>query len=228
MLVAGLSGLVGYGELISRYRDSPGRLFAASGTPAYILVNIMAGIAALLIVRYTHAVKDLQPVRLYEMLLASFGAVAFFRTSLFTARIGGNDIGIGPSALLQSLVGATDRMIDRDQAQERALNVADIMKNVDFNAAKAALPALCLTLVENLTPDDQEAIREQIKALAAKEDGMTDDSKSIVLGVYLIRQVGADVLQLSVRALGENIAKRVVAASAETPPAAPPMPPPVA
>lgn len=210
VMVAGFSGLVGYGELVSRYRDNPGRLFAASGTPAYILVNVAAGIAALVVVRHTHVIKDLHPLRLFEAALASFGAVAFFRTSFFTARIGGNDVGIGPSALLQSLLGTTDRMVNRDQAQGRASDVADIMKNIDFNTAMYALPALCFTLVENLTPDDQKAVGEQIKALAATKE-MTDDTKAIVLGVYLIRQVGADVLELSVRALGSNIAKRAAA-----------------
>lgn len=205
-VVAGLSGLVAYGELLSRYRDDPRRLFGAGSTPAYILVNIGGGIAAVVIIRYTGALKDAHPLRLYEILLASFGAIAFFRTSLFTARVGSTDIGIGPSAVLQSLLGAADRMIDRDQAEGRAEDVAGIMRAVDFAKAQVALPTFCFILVQNLTAEDQKAVAEQVKDLAAATN-VSDDAKAIILGVYLIRLVGADVLERSVRALGSNITK---------------------
>jgi hypothetical protein len=167
-------------------------------------VNIAAGIAALVVVRYTGVLKNMHPTRLYEIFLASFGAVAFFRTSLFTARVGGTDVGIGPSAVLQSLLAAADRMIDRDQAEGRAEDVANIMHNVDFGKAQLALPPLCFTLVQNITPEDQKAAAEQIKQIASTT-GIPDQAKSIILGVFLIRLVGADVLERSVKALGSNI-----------------------
>jgi hypothetical protein len=144
--------------------------------------------------------------RLYAILLAGFGAIAFFRSSFFTLRVSGTDIGIGPSALLQSLIGAADRMIDRDQAQGRASALATIMRDVDFDKAKAALPALCFLLVENITPDDQKNISDQIKGLASTPD-ILPDQKSTILGVYLIRVVGAEVLDLAVQALGSEIRK---------------------
>jgi hypothetical protein len=204
VIVAGLSGLVAYGELVSRYKDDPRRLLAAGPTPSYILVNIAAGIAAVILVRYTGVLKNTHPLRLYEILLASFGAVAFFRTSLFTARVGSTDIGIGPSVVLQSLLAAADRMIDRDQAEGRAEDVANIMQRVDFAKAQLALPALCFTLVQNITPEEQKAAAEQIKEIGGAA-GIADNAKAIILGVYLIRLVGADVLKRSVKALGSNI-----------------------
>ena len=206
LVVGGVSGLVGYGELVSRYQDSPGRLFSASSTPVYILVNLAAGVAALGIIQATGTLSDTTPPWLFQILLASFGAVAFFRTSLFTVRVGGTDVGIGPSALLQSLLGATDRMVDRDQAEGRAEDVASIMRLVDYNKARAGLPVLCLILVQNLTPGDQESLGRQIESLDSRTD-IDDDSKSIILGVYLIRTVGPDVLERSVSALGSQILK---------------------
>ena len=116
-------------------------------------------------------------------------------------RIGDTDVGIGPSALLQSLLAAADRMINRDQAQGRANDVAGTMRDIDFDKARTSLPSLCFLLVENITPADQEGVSDQIKRLAAASD-VSADQKSIILGVYLIRQVGADVLDLAVQALG--------------------------
>jgi hypothetical protein len=159
----------------------------------------------------------MHPRRLYEILLASFGAIAFFRTSFFTARIGGADIGIGPSALLQSLLGAADRMIDRDQAQGRADGVAKIMREVEFRKAQAALPSLCFILVESLSVAEQQQGGEQIKQLVERKD-IDDESKSILLGVYLIRFVGADVLEDAVSAMGGNIARRSAPANPPVPP----------
>jgi hypothetical protein len=204
VVVAGLSGLVAYGELLSRYKDSPIGLFSASPTPIYILVNVAAGLAAIVLVRQLHVLDHQTSPRLYEILLASFGAIAFFRTSLFTIRVGGSDIGIGPAALLQSLLDAADMMIDRDQAQGRAEDVADTMTRVNFDKAQLALPTLCFTLVQNLTADDQKNVADQIKNLAAT-DKIAAESKTIILGVYLIRLVGADVLLRAVRALGKEI-----------------------
>lgn len=204
-LVVGIfSGLVGYGELVSRYQDNPGRLYGASPTPIYILVNVAAGMAAFGIVRATHALDKTDPPWLYQMLLASFGAVAFFRTSLFTVRVGGTDVGIGPSAMLQSMLTATDRMLDRDQAEGRAEDVASIMRTVDYTKARATLPILCLILVQNLSEADQESLGRQIDSLDKRTD-VDLQSKSIVLGVYLIRMVGADVLERSVTALAPYI-----------------------
>jgi len=204
VLVAGFSALVAYGELLSRYHDSAARLIGAPPTPVYLLANVAAAIAALLIVRATGVVAGTRAPRLYGILLAGFGAIAFFRTSLFTMRVGGADIGVGPSALLQSLLGAADRMIDRDQAQGRATDVAEIMRDISFAKARAALPSLCFTLVENLTPADQKGASEQIRSLAQSPE-LGEDAKAVILGVYLIRQVGADVLELAVRALGPEI-----------------------
>lgn len=206
-IVASFCAFVAYAELVSRYHDSPVGLISAPPTPYYLLINIAAGIAALLIVYKLGVVAGTRAPRLYAILLAGFGAISFFRTSLFMVRIGDTDVGVGPSALLQSLLGAADRMIDRDQAQSRATDVSDIMRNIDFAKANQSLPSLCFVLVENITPADQVGLREQISRLAADRD-ISPEQKSVILGVYLLRQVGADVLALAVEALGPEIRRQ--------------------
>jgi hypothetical protein len=216
LTVGVLSGLVGYGELVSRYQDRPADLLSASGTVLYVLVNATAGIAALGIVLATGTLSSAHPAWLFQLMLAGFGAIAFFRTSLFTVRIGGTDVGIGPSALLQSLLNAADRMLDRGQAEGRAVDVASIMRNVDFKKARATLPAFCLILVQNVTPADQEQLGRQIEALGSRTD-IEDPAKAIILGVYLIRAVGPDVLGRSVAALADLIVRIDPPASSNPP-----------
>src|SRR3569833_2241525 len=212
-----LTGLVGYGERVSRYHDRPADLLSASGTLLYVLVNAIAGIAALGSVLATNTLGSTKPAWLFQLMLAGFGAIAFFRTSLFTVRIGGTDVGIGPSALLQSQLTAAARMLDRGQAEGRAGDVANIMRNVDFKKARAALPAFCLILVQNVTPADQEQLGRQIERLGNRTD-IEDQAKAIILGVYLIRAVGPDVLGRSVAALADLIVRIDPPAVAPNPP----------
>ncbi|HEY4112935.1 MAG TPA: hypothetical protein VGM17_02645 [Rhizomicrobium sp.] len=212
LLSGAAAGLVGYSELLSRYKDSPLRLFQTPATITYVLVNVAAGIVALDIIRILHVLQPAahQPpdpaLWLKQTLLASFGAIAFFRTSLFTIRISGSDVGIGPSAMLQALLNAADRMVDRDQAKTRAAAVKAVLANVDYQLARAPLPALCIVLMQNPEAADQDEMKRQIDALDRRQD-IGDDSKMLLLGVYLIRIVGTSVLQRSVEALGTLIAK---------------------
>src|SRR5581483_6105724 len=98
----------------------------------------------------------------------------------------------------------SDMMVNRSQARDRAEQVTRIMLNVDFEKAKFSLPALCFTLVEGVTREQQETARTQIDTLSANQ-GIDPGSKTTILGVYLIREVGADVLEQAVNTLGTKI-----------------------
>jgi hypothetical protein len=214
LFAGAMAGMVAYGELLSRYQDSPTRLLTTSATAFYIFVNIAAAILAFGLIRALHVLEPAPPAKvdphgttwLYQLLLASFGAIAFFRTSLFTVRVGGSDIGIGPSAMLQTLLSAADRMIDRSQAENRASRATEILKDVDYRRARAPLPTFCIILMQNPTAADTEGLLKQIAALDQRVD-IDDDSKMRILGIYLIRMVGDEVLQRSVEALGSLIGR---------------------
>jgi len=204
LLVGLFAALVGFAELVSRYKDDPLRLGGSPATRIYVSVNIAAGIAALALVKEFEVFSGSKHPAIYEALLASFGAIAFFRSSLFTARVGDTDVGIGPSTLLKSLLDASDLMLDRGQAGDRATDVGRIMRDIDFNRAKVSLPTLCLALVQGLTQEQQKLVAEQIAKLT-DEPIMRPEDKSTILGVYLLRQVGASVLDSAVATLGSQI-----------------------
>jgi hypothetical protein len=199
-----LSGSVVYGELISRYRDAPGRLLSADPTVVYLCVNIAAGTTALALVKEFGAVTVDQHKLVYEALLAGFGAIAFFRTSLFTLRVAGTDLGVGPSTLLKALLDSSDMMLNRWQALNRGAQVKAIMKDVDFDKAKSALPTTCFTLMNEFPPSVQASVAEQIKKLA-DDATMSKEAKTMILGIYLIQQVGTDVLERAVETLDKTI-----------------------
>lgn len=169
----------------------------------YLLINAGASLAALWLAKRYKVVAADETQWIEEALLAGFGAVAFFRTSLFMMRINNSDIAIGPSAFLQIILAAVDREIDRNEAKPRADAVRETMATVDFNKAYLALPTFCFGLMQNVSPEEQRSVGTEIDRLA--NSSLNDDVKSLSLGLILINVVGEAVLRDAVEALGEKI-----------------------
>jgi hypothetical protein len=110
---------------------------------------------------------------------------------------------VGPAALLQIFLAAADRGVDRLRAQSRASKVAVLMKEVDYAKARRALPALCLALMQNVPPEEQQKLARALAILDQLE--VTASIKSRLLGLELIDVVGEDVLKAAVDSLGAEI-----------------------
>ncbi len=209
LVVAVLSALVGAAELTNRYRDEPVRSLWNPAAVLYILLNVAASAGALALI-YTFDWKfgggTEQAVRWSRVLVAGFGAMALFRTSLFVVRAGDRDIGVGPAGFLQIFLAAADRGVDRSRAQERAARVTELMKGVDYAKAYAALPPYCLALMRNVPAEEQQELDNAL-ALLDKED-VEDDIKVRLLGLELINVVGEEVLEDAVKSLGAEIRKQ--------------------
>lgn len=205
-LAASIGGLVGLGELIFRYRDAPAALFRRSASWAYVGFNAAAATAALAFIvafGWRFGQTDEDSLRVTRVLVAGFGSVALFRTNLFVVKAGDENIGAGPSLLLASLLGATDRAVDRYQARKRAEDVSPIMADVSFELASQALVSFALTATVSVPPQAKEDLKTGVAALESAD--FPDQTKSMILGLMLIDVVGLDVLRQSVEALGESI-----------------------
>lgn len=210
-LVGFLGAAVAIGELISRYRDAPMRALATIPASLYILVNALASIGALAIIRafdwkfgVSGSASDAS-VRWTQTLIAGFGALTFFRSSLFIAHVGDQDIGMGPSAFLQSVLDAADRGVDRERANARSRLVGRVMKGISFQKAHQSLPAYSLGLMQNVPADTQAQLGKQVEALRTAT--MPDSAKVLLLGLLLMNLLGGGVLDSAVTALREEIAE---------------------
>jgi hypothetical protein len=199
--VAALGALVGSRELISRYRDAPEAAVKTWPALVYIAINTAASIGALELIHANHWLSTSS--RSTRDLVAGVSAMAFFRTSLFIVRAGDRDVGVGPSGFLQIFLSAADRSVDRIRAQRRSEAVGKIMEGVDYAKAFQSLPAYCLALMQNLSPEDQQQLG---RALENLNRGAADPSvKARLLGLELINVVGIDVLTAAVKSLGDEI-----------------------
>ena len=98
-----IGAAVGLAELVSRYRDAPGRALISWVAAIYIAINAAAAIFALFMIlanKWEFSFSGGSAVLTWQVLIAGFGALALFRSSLFSVRIGGGDVQVGPAAFL--------------------------------------------------------------------------------------------------------------------------------
>lgn len=206
VIVGLIGGTVGLAELVARYRDAPAAALRTGAAWVYVAVNAAGSLAALLLVRgfgWTFGATTPQSAQLYQILVAGFAAIALFRSNLFMVKVGDNNVGVGPSIVLLSLLEAADRAVDRVRAASRSSEITRIMADVSFERAKEALPTYCLALLQNLPAEEQLALGRAVDALSGAT--MQDRVKALSLGLQLVNVAGVDVVQSAVNALGDDI-----------------------
>jgi hypothetical protein len=195
-LVGVFGFLVAVSELCVRYTDAPLRALRTRPAAGYMLVNVLATIAALAAMK----AFDLRfgtttdNVRWARVVIAGFGAIAFFRSSFFLGRHDSKRG--GPVRVLQALLDASDRAIARQRAFQKATGVPAIVAGLTFAEARDALPTYCFGLMA-VSDDEQREVGEQIRGL--EDTDMPDTTKVEALGLVLINVVGEDVVRRAVQ-----------------------------
>lgn len=207
LLAVAIGICAGAVELIGRYKDAPFKVLIGPSASFYVFVNALVSFIAYVLivafdVKFATAEGDTHK-ELVQALVAGFGAMVFFRSSLFSVRVGQTDVLVGPALLFQVLLFATDRQCDRERAEPRSALVAEIMRGVDFEKAREALPNYCFELMQNVATNEQNQFVLVVKALASSPT--RNDIKSLTLGLMLMNVVGSQVLRVAVRALGPRI-----------------------
>jgi hypothetical protein len=206
---------VGAAELISRYRDAPDRALRTMPSFFYIALNAGGSLAALYLIyvfRVTLGFADettgawkADPINLVKaVMLAGFSSLLFFRTSLFKFKAGDSDLAIGPSIVLDTLLGAADRAVDRAMAQPRADFVHGLMSDISFEKASVILPSHCLSLMQNVTNEETQRVAGVVNELRSKNE-MPDKIKALNLGLALLSVVGQKVLNTAVTSLKHDL-----------------------
>jgi len=211
--VSMLGGLVGIVELISRYRDNPLRAITRFPAIIYIIFNVAASILALYLIL---AIKPewligeggnltkVTPARwILIVCVAGTAALAFFRSSLFRAKIDEVSVPVGPALILDSLLGALDRAVDRSIARPRSETIRRIMTQVDFDKAQEALPPYCIALMQNLPDDESRRLGNRLNEI--KSSTVPKDIKVLQLGLALLNTFGEQVLNKACEALEKQI-----------------------
>jgi hypothetical protein len=204
--VAVLGALVSLGELVSRYRDSPRlSLLGSFAAWLYCILNAVVSISALRLMNVFNLTfgQTGDALHCMRILAAGVSAIAFFRTSLFTVRVGDQDLGVGPVSFLQVILGAVDREVDRRRASGRAQEVGPLVAGLSYDKASVALPAYCLALMQNLSDEDQKRLGEAVVSL--REMQIPENVKLRILAAYLMNAVGPEALKQAVFSLADDL-----------------------
>lgn len=203
---AGLIGLgTGATELMSRYRDRPFDAVISAPGLGYMMVNAAAAVLAFYFLTLWQKPEGDSAMR---VLTAGIGAMAVFRSGLFTTRVGGQDIPIGPNFILKTILDVLDRAYDRQRANRRAELIGTIMGGVDFAQAKASLTELSLNLMQNVAGEEREKIAREIERVGGL-GGLGGEAQAMVLGLKLIDIVGENTLRAAATNLGSSISSFV-------------------
>lgn len=205
-----LGGLVGFAELVSRYRDDPKALIGIPLVYLYMALNGIIGIAALYLIDAFGAAEPAaggattpEQAEIYAILLAAFGGAAFFRSSIARAKAGDMEVAVGPSFLIEAFLRATDREIDRHRAQYRARRAADLMRSVPPAFAAESLSAYCIDAMQNLAAADEKTLT--VRVLAILNGDGASEIRSMRIGMVLMEFTGERLLSDAIGRLQSEI-----------------------
>ncbi|HAX71057.1 MAG TPA: hypothetical protein DCY14_15695 [Anaerolineae bacterium] len=197
-----LGAMIGFVEILARYKDAPFKV--AFSPPGLLYIFINAGVSGLALwgVRLFGIEFGSNPnwseeaVRWLQVGVSGLSAMTLFRSSLFNFRVDEQDISVGPNAILQILLVAVDKEVDRLRGSQRARIVEDAMEGITFEDAVLNLPPVILGLMQNLTDKDRNEIVNSVeKSLQSKAP---ERSKTMTLGLSFINVVGEDILKAAI------------------------------
>lgn len=200
-----LSLLVATAELVSRYRDAPGRLLKSPQVWLYCAVNAASSMTALGLARlfgWNAGYLPTDPRSLWtQVLAAAFASTVLLRSSIFKTKIGNQDVDIGPAMVLQQLLAAVERGIDRSEGKFR-LDSIDLLQGLSFTETVEAAPELCAGVLLGLTQEQQANLRKSIEAIKGKN--ASDSAKLRLLALELVNVAGPEIVSAVARKLQER------------------------
>jgi hypothetical protein len=125
------------------------------------------------------------------------------RAAVFTIRAPGKETMVGPVNVLQTILDACDRAVDRTRAESRATEVSKLMEGISFDRAIVELPVVSLALMQNLSSEEQTLLRARVDDLRSSE--LSNEGKCLSLGLVLLRSLGVDALRAAITTVQARI-----------------------
>lgn len=194
-----LAFVVGLGtslvELLSRYRDEPIKVIATSHFAwVYLLLNGFLALGAHAMLLDSSLVDVETEVRRAGLAVASgLGAAVILRSRVFTARLGDEQVSIGPGYVVDQLLGIIDAQIDRRRALQRVQIVVELMKGKDFDGSRIHSSTMITGSRQNLSLQEQKDLANQIREVVDRK--IPDQEKSYALGFILLDFMGEEFLK---------------------------------
>lgn len=198
LLATGLGFLAAFAELLSRYQD-PKQILTTGSSITYMLIN---GIASFLAYWFIDK-QGYTDNEISKVVIAGTSALVLLRSSLASIKVGEKQVEAGFSSILQVFLTWADRSFDQKKARADLPDVKPVMKGIDFEKAKLALPTTCFKIMKNVTQEEQDKIASEVAILT--QSPLDNNVKCINLGILLMELTGAELLSQAIDVLGDSI-----------------------
>ncbi len=206
-IAALLTTFTSLAELISRYRDAPAKfVFRLPAAWFYLAINALAGVLVLYWLRSSGITfnQSGEQLRWIQIFSGGFIAAILMRSSLFVLHTEGKEAPIGPSAILSALLQLSDRQMDLLRGRRRAETVQMMIQNFSYEETATLVQSLTSAFIQVLPPEEREKIDNLASQLAGRGD-ISDQVKSLMLGLALIDYVGEEALLAAVNSLRSQV-----------------------
>jgi len=208
-----LAALVAVSELVARYKDNPTRALSSGPGIGYVALNGAIGIAALYLLKVfapgafglegcASPPSGCEQSWLGMVLAAAFGSLAVMRSAFARVTIQGEELGVGPSAIIEILQRALDREVDRQRAFRRMEELPTSLRDMPLDVINTTLPALCVELMQNLSAEEKKALEQRIKLVP--ELKIHEKMRPLIVALILQEYVGRDVLSRAIEKIATD------------------------
>ncbi|MEM9898026.1 MAG: hypothetical protein AAF742_01465 [Pseudomonadota bacterium] len=200
-----IGSCVGAIELIGRYRDAPVEAIRSSGARWYILVNgVLAAIAFAALLLYSGPIQETGRALAKELIelvvISGFGSLAVMRASFARTQIGETRVEVGPAIVIETLLDAADRSVDRIRALDRIQSVEAAIEPLRATITLPVLVSVCLTAMQNISDTESDKIEERANDRIGKL--LTANLKQpqirfFIAGLILQQEIGTDTFAMA-------------------------------
>lgn len=182
-------------ELLSRYRDEPLKVIATSEFAwLYLLLNGGMALGAHAILLDSDLAQiDTTVSRATLAMGSGLSAALVLRARVFTARLGDEQVSIGPGYVVDQLLGIIDAQIDRRRALQRVSIVVALMEGKEFDGSRVHASTMILGSRQSLSLQEQKDLANQIREVEVRK--IDDQEKAYALGFILLDFMGEGFLK---------------------------------
>lgn len=193
LLACILSLLAGTVEIFSRYRHGFQTVLRTTSGRLYILLNaVLGGVAYGLLVGWPEeGIPAANPLKLG--FYAGLGATVVVRARLFTLRVGGKEVAIGPGYAIDKLLSILVREVDQAMDLTNLRLVREMVADVDFAPAVQSARTVIRGMRHSLQPEDRDALIGELDEI--EKSGEPLEEKTRALGHSLLESGGVELLR---------------------------------
>lgn len=166
----------------------------------YLLLNGLISALAFYSLKFfsKEPVLEINSIEIPNLIIAGFGGVLVLRSSIFSIQLNGNNVEVGLISIVQGLLDKIEKKIKHNIAANRICEIFDIMKDIDYEMAKAELPSLCICYIDGFSEKDSKDLINAIKEI---NGNLSNVNKCLQLGREIARYCDVEILKRAIKKL---------------------------